>query len=29
VPQQFDFPKTQIPSLKLNPKTIYTVLGVL
>jgi len=29
VPQQFEFPKTQIPSLKLNPKTIYIVLGVL
>ena len=28
MPQQFDFPK-QIPSLKLNPKTVYAVLGVL
>ena len=29
MPQQFDFPKGQLPSLKLNPKTVYTILGVL
>lgn len=29
MPQQFEFPKTQFPSLKLNPKTVYGVLGVL
>jgi membrane protease subunit HflK len=29
VPQQFDFPKSPVPSLKLNPRTVYLVVGVL
>jgi membrane protease subunit HflK len=29
VPQQFDFPKSPVPSLKLNPRTVYIVIGVL
>ena len=28
MPQQFDFPRTQVP-LKLSPKTVYLILGVL
>ena len=29
MPQQFDFPKSPVSSIKLNPRTVYTVLGVL
>ena len=29
MPQQFDFPKSPVPSLKLNPRTVYLVVAVL